>query len=78
MQFQMHLLVPLKKAEGQIRVNAPVQKIIVKNGKAVGVVIEGGEEVYASIVVSNLDAKRTKQVCPRNPECNPQAICFHR
>ena len=30
-----------------------------KNGKAVGVALESGEEIYADLVVSNLDPKRT-------------------
>jgi phytoene dehydrogenase-like protein len=38
---------------------AGVQQILVKDGKAVGVVLENGEELYAGIVVTNLDAKRT-------------------
>lgn len=43
----------------EIRTNAPVEQIIVKNGKAVGVALENGEEIMSNIVVSNLDAKRT-------------------
>jgi phytoene dehydrogenase-like protein len=49
----------LQEAGGEIRTNAGVQQIIVKNGRAVGVALEDGEEIYANIVVSNLDAKRT-------------------
>ena len=44
---------------GEIRTEAGVQQVLVKDGKAVGVVLESGEELYAGIVVSNLDAKRT-------------------
>jgi len=44
---------------GEIRTNAGVQQVLVKNGKAVGVVLEDGEEVFADIIVSNLDANRT-------------------
>ena len=44
---------------GEIRTNAGVQQVLVKNGKAVGVALESGEELHARIVVSNLDAKRT-------------------
>jgi phytoene dehydrogenase-like protein len=36
-----------------------VEKIIVKNGRAAGVVITGGEEILAPIVASNLDPRRT-------------------
>jgi phytoene dehydrogenase-like protein len=43
----------------EIRTEADVQKIIVKNGKASGVALESGEELQARIVVSNLDARRT-------------------
>lgn len=49
----------LKEAGGEIRTNAGVERMLVKNGKAIGVVLENGEEVYSKIVVSNLDAKRT-------------------
>ncbi len=44
---------------GEIRTNAGVQKVLVENRKAVGVVLENGDEIRARIVVSNLDAKRT-------------------
>lgn len=48
-----------KEHGGEIRVDAGVDQIIVKNGKAVGVALESGEEIYADLVVSNLDPKRT-------------------
>ena len=44
---------------GEIRTEAGVQQILVKNGKAVGVALENGDELRSRIVVSNLDAKRT-------------------
>ena len=43
----------------EIRTEAGVQQVLVENGRAVGVALESGEELYAGIVVSNLDAKRT-------------------
>ena len=49
----------LREAGGEIRTKAGVQSVIVKNGSAVGVALEDGEEIYASTIVSNLDAKRT-------------------
>ncbi|NCF18376.1 MAG: FAD-dependent oxidoreductase [Haliea sp.] len=49
----------LQEHGGEIRTEAGVEQIIVRKGAAVGVALEGGEEIYASIVVSNLDAKRT-------------------
>jgi phytoene dehydrogenase-like protein len=49
----------LKEHGGEIRTEAPVHQILVKNGATVGVALENGDEVFADIVVSNLDAKRT-------------------
>ena len=48
---------------GEIRTNAGVDTITVKNGKAVGVVLDNGDELHADIVVSNMDAKRTFTQC---------------
>jgi phytoene dehydrogenase-like protein len=45
--------------EGEIRTSAGVAQLLVKNGKATGVVLDNGDEIYSNIVVSNLDAKRT-------------------
>jgi phytoene dehydrogenase-like protein len=44
---------------GEIKADAGVEQIIVKNGKAVGVALENGDEYYADLIVSNLDPKRT-------------------
>ena len=38
-----------------LRVNSPVEKINVRDGKAVGVRLEGGEVIDADIVISNAD-----------------------
>lgn len=43
----------------EIRCNAGVAQVIVKGGQAVGVALESGEEIYAKVVVSGLDPKRT-------------------
>ncbi|MES1153252.1 MAG: NAD(P)/FAD-dependent oxidoreductase [Dongia sp.] len=43
----------------EIRTNAEVAKIIVKGGRAVGVALANGEEIFGKTVVSNLDPKRT-------------------
>ncbi len=42
-----------------IRTEASVAQVIVKNGKAVGVALENGDEIRAPVVVSALDPKRT-------------------
>jgi phytoene dehydrogenase-like protein len=43
----------------EIRCNAPVQQVIVKNGRAEGVVLEDGEEIYAKTIASATDPRVT-------------------
>jgi len=42
-----------------IRTSAGVERVLVRNGRATGVVLEGGEEISASLVVSGLDPRLT-------------------
>jgi phytoene dehydrogenase-like protein len=49
----------LQSFGGSVRVDAPVQRILVKHGEACGVVLESGEEFRAPLVVSSLDPRRT-------------------
>src|SRR5258708_33070827 len=39
----------------EIRVNSTVKQVIVKNGRAVGVALENGDEIYAKAVLSSAD-----------------------
>jgi phytoene dehydrogenase-like protein len=48
-----------RAAGADIRTLASVSKVLVENGKARGVVLEGGEEVRAGVVVSGADPRRT-------------------
>src|SRR5690242_19047750 len=41
----------------EIRTEAPIAKIIVKNNRAHGVVLKGGEEIQASVVSSSVDPR---------------------
>jgi phytoene dehydrogenase-like protein len=43
----------------EIRINAPVDSIKIKNGRARGVVLESGEEIDADMVISNLTPSLT-------------------
>lgn len=43
----------------QIRLEAPVARIIVRDGRAAGVALESGEEIYARHVLSSVDARLT-------------------
>jgi len=43
----------------EIRTEAPVERVIVKRGRAVGVALESGEEIHADAILSSLDSSRT-------------------
>jgi phytoene dehydrogenase-like protein len=49
----------IEKDGGELSLGTKVEKIIVKNGKAVGVSLEDGREIYSDFVVSNVDYKQT-------------------
>jgi phytoene dehydrogenase-like protein len=49
----------LKKAGGEIRLSAPVEKIIIKNGLASGVKLADGTEINSRYVISNADPEIT-------------------
>jgi phytoene dehydrogenase-like protein len=48
-----------KAAGAEIRTGAYVERVLVKDGAAAGVLLEGGEEVAARAVVSNADPRTT-------------------
>src|SRR5690606_21525931 len=43
----------------EIRTSAGIQKILIKNGRAQGVVLENGDELSAKVVISSCDPHRT-------------------
>ncbi len=48
-----------KSFGAEIRTESAVQQVHIKNGKAVGVVLENGDELHAKQIISNLDPNRT-------------------
>ncbi len=48
-----------REAGAEIRTEAPVSRIIIKNGVAQGVALESGEEIHAEIVSSSVDPRLT-------------------
>ena len=48
-----------REAGAEIRVESGVAQIIVKNGKAKGVVLANGDEIYAEIISSSVDPRLT-------------------
>ena len=48
-----------EEKQGEIKTDSNVTNLIVKQGKAVGVALENGDEYLSDVIVSNLDVKRT-------------------
>ena len=48
-----------REAGARIRTQAPVSRVLIEDGRAAGVELEGGEEVRAKRVLSNADPKTT-------------------
>jgi phytoene dehydrogenase-like protein len=48
-----------RAAGAEIRTNAAVERVLVREGRAEGVVLAGGDQVHARVVASNLDPKQT-------------------
>jgi phytoene dehydrogenase-like protein len=48
-----------REAGAEIRTSAPIEKVIVKNGRATGVALPDGTEIAARVVCSSLDPRRT-------------------
>jgi all-trans-retinol 13,14-reductase len=49
----------IEKKEGVLTVNAPVSRIKIENGSAVGVIMENGDEIEAETVISNAGVVNT-------------------
>ncbi len=54
-----HLVDVVRCHGGEVRTRARVERILVEDGRVAGVRMAGGEEIPASVVVSNADLKRT-------------------
>src|SRR6184192_4107698 len=48
-----------REAGAEIRTEAPIANIILKNGQAKGVTLENGDEIYADIISSSVDPRLT-------------------
>jgi phytoene dehydrogenase-like protein len=46
----------------EIRCNTPVEKVIIKNGQAIGVALENGDEIFGKTIVSGCDPKVTFRI----------------
>ena len=66
------LIEVLRANGGEVRTRARVQRILIEDGKAVGVRMKSGEELRAPIVISNADLKRTMQEMVGTEHMSPQ------
>lgn len=64
----------LRQCGGEVRYNAAVQRVILKNDAATGVVLEGGEEIRSGVILSNLDPRRTLFQLVGAPELEVESI----
>ncbi|MGO9965923.1 MAG: phytoene desaturase family protein [Bryobacteraceae bacterium] len=67
-----------RAAGAEIRVNAEVARLLVREGRAAGVVLEDGEEIGAPAVASNLDPKRTFLSLVEERDLNPEFLAAIR
>lgn len=56
---------------GELRTDAGVEQIVVRNGKVKGVALSNGEEIDARVVVSGMDVKRTFLKCMDKADLDP-------
>ncbi|MEP7354686.1 MAG: NAD(P)/FAD-dependent oxidoreductase [Acidobacteriota bacterium] len=61
-----------------IRTNAPVAKILVKDGRAQGVVLQNGDEIQSNVIASNLDPRRTFLSLVDEKEVDPEYVAAIR
>ena len=48
-----------REAGAEIRTDAPVEQVLVRNGRVTGVALANGDELHANVVSSSLDPRRT-------------------
>ena len=48
-----------REAGAEIRTQSPIAKILVKNGQAIGVALQNGDELHASVISSSVDPNLT-------------------
>lgn len=53
------LIEVIEACGGEVRTLSPVERIVVEEGRATGVVLESGERIGAPVIVSNADYRRT-------------------
>ena len=68
------LLASAGRSGVEVRTSAPVERILVRDGRAVGVALAGGEELAATSVASGADPRRTFLELVDAAECEPEFL----
>ncbi|MDZ7343080.1 MAG: NAD(P)/FAD-dependent oxidoreductase [candidate division KSB1 bacterium] len=63
-----------RKFGAQIRTNTEVKQINLNDGKAIGVLLASGEEISATVIISNVDPRRTFFDLVGAPHLGPQFV----
>jgi len=53
------IVTAVKREGGELLLNSPVRRILVRNRRVGGVVLENGQRIHADVVISNADAEHT-------------------
>jgi len=53
------LVTALKREGGELLLNSPVRRILVRDRRVAGIVLENGQQIHAKTVISNADAEHT-------------------
>lgn len=57
--FANALVKAIRRDGGEVLLKTPVRRIVVEEGRACGVLLENGQKIAASVVISNADATQT-------------------
>lgn len=72
-RIMKHVVRQYKEQGGELRLRAGVKSIQVENGRAIGVVLDDGEELSADCILSSAGAAETMRMCPEidSPAATP-------
>ena len=60
------ILPVIQRAGGEVLTNAPVDEVIIKKGRAVGVRLEDGKELFAPVIISNAGVININRLLPED------------
>ena len=70
------LIQVIEACGGEVRTLAPVERIIIDDGRATGVCLHNGDQIFAPIVVSNADYRRTIEHLVGSEQVDPGTVTW--